>query len=219
MTDEIERLIADIRLRLPTADEETLSLVRRSGDVKTFRAALDMYALAPRVWDGLVRTLHDTYVVLETKPQAGEEVKEKMATINPTGKPTSEPRPISKEELRALIPEWKKEATTFEPAPLLEFAVGESYLVRLKRVIKGAFEAPLTIAGEFASVDESGNIGPVTAEERKIPSYMVRRALGDNVKLVSGLVYFMTLAGTKATAYGNDYLQGKVKLIGSEFPK
>lgn len=224
MTDDLETLVADIRAA-GLADEETLALVRRSGDVKTFRAALDMHAVNPGVFIWLVAELRRSYGLPaahggpEKEPGSREEVKNQMATISPGGSPKSEPRPITKEELKALIPEWKKEATTFEPAPLLEFAIGESFLVRLKRVIKGVYDAPLVIVGEFAPVDDAGNVGPVTAEERKFPSYMTRRAMQDSVKLVPGLVYFATLAGSKPTAFGNDYLQGKVKLIGADFPK
>lgn len=221
MTDELERLIADMRAR-NLADDATIDLIRKTGDLKSWRAAIDMYEVAPTVFRSLVATLAKSFNASTSPPKVDtsrKEVKTEMATINPTGKPASEPRPISKEELKALIPEWKKDATTFEPSPSLEFAVGEAYLVRLKKVFKGVYDAPLVVVSEFAPVDAEGNIGTVTKEDRKVPGFMVRRALQADVKLVPGLVYFMMLCGTRETQYGHDFQQGAVRLIGDKFPQ
>jgi len=124
----------------------------------------------------------------------------------------------SLDELRKAMPLWEKESTEFTKAELLLLNAGDTYQVRIKRIFEGKYDEPLVIVDEFSKLGAIGEpAGPIQKEERRLPTFMVRRAMEKDVPLHEKQVYLVAFLAKKATTLGNDFNQGYVKLIGTEF--
>jgi hypothetical protein len=217
MSAELEEVIDAIGFKFPLSEVQKAALRKVSPEIRMLRAALAMFDTTPNV---LVNVLDQTVSqwkrsCLEPKTPSPAGGAVKMG--NSVGQ--SEPQPLSLEQLESLIPEATKEATTFEKAPDLGLAkVGDTFVVRVKRIHKGAYETPLVIAGEFAPFAD-GKLGTVVTEDRRVETFAVRRAMEKGIKLVEGQVYLLKLVGEKATKFSNPYRQAVVILIGTDFPK
>lgn len=150
------------------------------------------------------------------------------------------PKPISLDELQKMLPDATKKATEFEKAPTWEPKVGDAIIVRVKRVIKGGYAQPLVVASEFAgyvngrlggsvkwvkkdakgTVLESGEIPTpgVVAGDLRLPTFVVSRAMEQDIALAEKFVYFAQVVGEKPTQYPNPYRQVVVISLGQKFP-
>jgi len=125
-------------------------------------------------------------------------------------------------ELVADLGELDKKATTFEKTEVLGIKPGQSFQVRIGKVIETKkYDTNLIILSEFSLLnEEDGTAGPIQKVERRLDSFIVRRAKEKEVPLVKGLVYFIRYISEVETAGGlAPFKMAYVKLIGTEFLK
>ena len=238
--NELDEIIESMKMKgiflMPDQD----AAIRKLADSRMLRSALAMFDTSPFVMHNIIRTATQQfklYAQTKTPVAAGGESR---LTQDAQGPSTITPKPISLDELQRMLPDATKKATEFEKAPTWEPKIGDAIVVKLKRVIKGGYEQPLVVAGEFsgyingrlggsvkwAKKDVKGNVleageiptSTTVTQDLRLPTFAVSRAMEQDVALVEKFVYFLQLVGEKASQYPNAFKQVVVISLGQKFP-